>query len=448
MDARFNGGDRMNRTVEKGRTLLVSGPASVIVTSGSVEVFGSKTNVANRIVIREDKRMPFAVHETASFNISLAEKASVEEVEGNTIPSSWALAYENLADIKVKPATVIVLGTVDSGKTSFCTYLINRLLGQKKKIAVLDGDVGQSDIGPPCTVSYSFVTKPISDLFSLQARNAVFIGTTSPNGAVSKVIDSLTQLKEEILASDPDLVVVNSDGWVEGEEAVRYKTQLVEKLKPDTIFCVQQKDELAPLVSRLEKFSRIAVESPSVISQRGGESRKNLRELGYTKYLRNAKVQSFPLGWLKIENNELLGLSKTYQNAKMARIIYELLGMKPLHFAEQSDRISIIVGKRRWINAENLKKIEEATKKKVVVIRKGEEEGLLAALCNVERKFLGIGVVQEIEYLRKTLKILTPVSKDVATAVIGKVKLDKNMKEIPPISEENQSEFEAFSKLS
>jgi polynucleotide 5'-kinase involved in rRNA processing len=120
--------------------------------------------------------------------------------------------------------------------------------------------------------------------------------------------------------------------------------------------------------------------------------------------------------------------------------------MKPLHFSEQTDRISIIIGKRRWINAENLKKIEEATKKKVVVIRKGEEEGLVTALHNGERKFLGIGIIQEIEYLRKTLKILTPVSQDIAIAVIGRVKLDKNMKEIPFIGEENQ-EYKAFSKL-
>lgn len=436
----------MNKTVEKGKTLLVDGPASVIVTSGSVEVFGSKTSTTNRIVIREGKRLPFAVNETASFDISLAEKASVEEVEGNTVPSTWAAAYENLAQLQAKPTTAIVLGTVDSGKTSFCTYLINRLLSQKKKIGVLDGDLGQSDIGPPCTVSYTFITKPITDLFSLQAKNAIFIGTTSPNGCGEKVIESLAQLKKEILNSDPDFIIVNTDGWIEGEQAVRYKTQLVEKINPETVFYVQQKDEMSPLMNSLEKFRRIAVESPSVASQRSGESRKNLRELGYTKYLRNSKVQSVPLGWLKIEDDELFGLSRTHQNQGLARKIYELLGMKPLHFSEQTDRISIIIGKRRWINAENLKKIEEATKKKVVVIRKGEEEGLVTALHNGERKFLGIGIIQEIEYLRKTLKILTPVSQDIAIAVIGRVKLDKNMKEIPFIGEENQ-EYKAFSKL-
>jgi polynucleotide 5'-kinase involved in rRNA processing len=121
--------------------------------------------------------------------------------------------------------------------------------------------------------------------------------------------------------------------------------------------------------------------------------------------------------------------------------------MKPLHIAEQTDRITIIIGKKRWINTENLKKAEEVTKKKVIVVRKGEEEGLLAGLYNSDGKFLGIGVIQEIDYLRKTLKFLTSVSETIATASIGKVKLDKNLKEVPSFDEENQSEFTTFSKL-
>lgn len=294
MDTNFRGGDLMKRPVEKGKTLLVDGPASVMVASGNVEVFGSRVSVGNRVVIREGKRMPFTVHETACFDISLAEKANTEEVDGNTVPSSWNTAIDAVSSMQPRPAVVMVLGRVDSGKSSLCTYLINRLLTQEKKIAVLDGDLGQSDIGPPCTVSYTYVVKPITDLFSLQAKNAIFMGDTSPNGIADKVIVSLAQLKEEILTGAPDFVVINSDGWVEGEEAVQYKAQLVEKINPDAILCIQQKDELAPLINSLERFRRILVESPSVARQRSGESRKNLRELGYTKYLRNAKVQSFP----------------------------------------------------------------------------------------------------------------------------------------------------------
>jgi polynucleotide 5'-hydroxyl-kinase GRC3/NOL9 len=431
----------LNRTVEGGKTLLVDGPASVTVISGKAEVFGSILGSSSKVVIREGKRLPFAVVEKASFQISLGENAGIEELDGITIPSSWKEAYAELAGTDAKPATTIVLGNVDSGKTSFCTYLLNNLLREGKKVAVLDGDLGQSDIGPPCTVAYTFVAKPVTDLFSLQVQNAFFVGVTSPSAAVNKVIEGLATLKREIMEGNPDFIVINTDGWVEGEEAVNYKVRLVEELNPNIIFFIQQKEELMPLLEALKKFRKVIVESPAAIRQRSREKRKSLRELGYIKHLKNAKVQSFPISWLKIEDDWLLGLDKASRNVKNARKIYEILGMKPLHFAELSDKICVVVGRGRWFSRENIRKIEEFAKKKVVVVRKGEEAGLLTALYDQKRRFLGIGILHEADFVRKTLKIYTPVSGNVSVVAFGKVKLDKNLKEIPIFAEEENFEL-------
>jgi polynucleotide 5'-hydroxyl-kinase GRC3/NOL9 len=417
----------MNQAVEKGKTLLIDGPASVSLVSGKVEVFGSIINVAHKIVIREGKRLPLAVDENATLNISLGENARAEEIDENTIPTSWTKSFEELLKITKKPTIAIVLGAVDSGKTSFCTYLINKLLREKRKVAILDGDLGQSDIGPPCSVAYTSVTKPITDLFNLEARNAFFVGSTSPSTAIDRVIEGLTLLKKEILSGEPDFVVINTDGWVEGDEAINYKVQLIRVLNPDVIFCLQ-KDELSSFLNIPGKLVTL-IDSPVAIQQRTREKRRSLRELGYIKYLRNAKVQSIQLSWLKFEEDDLLGLGRMNDNNRQVKKIYELLGMKPLHFAELKDKICIIIGKKRWINSDNLKKVEEFTKKKVVILRKGEEEGLLMALYNVKRKFLGIGILHEIDYARKTLKIFTPVLKEIAIVSLGNVKLDKNFKE-------------------
>ncbi len=437
----------MNRTVEKGKTLIVDGPASVAVTSGRVEVFGTPANSVAKIVIREGKRLPFSTEEKAAFDISLAETGAAEEIEGNTIPPSWLAAAEEMQQLPSRPATALVIGTTDSGKTSFCTFLINRLIGQKKKVAILDGDLGQSDVGPPCTVAYAFVTKPITDLFNLRAKNASFIGSTSPSGASEKVIDAMITLKKEVLDGNPDFIIVNSDGWIEGKNAIEFKARLAEQLSPDIVFCIRKKDELTLMLDALDKFRKCVVETPSVVYERTIEKRKNLRELGYSKYLRNSKIQSFPLGWLKIEDNEVLGLDKAPVNHNETKRIYELLGMKPLHFSEQTDKIHVIIGKKRWISPENLKKTEETTKKKIFLIRKGEEEGLLIGLYNSKRKFLGIGTLHEVDYVRRTIKMMTPVASDIAIATIGRVKLDKNFKEIPTFGDIDQNEFAGFSKL-
>ncbi|MBS7621518.1 hypothetical protein KEJ32_05345, partial [Candidatus Bathyarchaeota archaeon] len=112
--------------------------------------------------------------------------------------------------------------------------------------------------------------------------------------------------------------------------------------------------------------------------------------------------------------------------------------MKPLYMVELSDRIYVVIGRNRWINPENIKRAEEALGKRVVVTFKGDEKGLLLALYNDEKKFLGIGVLREIDYRRKVIKIFTPVSSGISTVIFGKVKLDENLKEVsPPIIEES-----------
>lgn len=380
----------MNKTVEKNKTLLVDGPASVTVISGVVDVFGALISGKGKVVIREGKRIPFTTQEKTEFAVSLGENASVEEVDGSTIPPSWIEASNHVLEIQDRPALLMVMGKVDSGKSSFCTYVVNKLLNEKHKVAVLDGDLGQSDIGPPCSVAYNFVEKPVTDLFNLEARNAFFVGVTSPSSAVDKVIEGLVSLKREILDGNPDFVVVNTDGWVEGEDAVNYKIGLVNALSPSIVLCVKQGDELTPLISALENSRKLIIESPPTIKQRNREKRKSLRELGYVKYLKNAKVQSIPLSWVNVEGSELINISKISEKNRRARIIYDLLGMKPLHLVELKDRVYVVVGKGRWISDENIKKTEQFVDKKVEVIRKGQEEGALTALYSSEKRFLGI----------------------------------------------------------
>ena len=257
----------MQQTVESNRTLLVAGPASVCVVSGKAEMFGYQLKQAVKIVVREGKRLPFFVLEKAIFDLSLGANAGIEEVDGSTIPESWNKPLEAILSVQKKPLVVLLLGKIDSGKSSYCTYLVNKLVNGKCRVAVLDGDLGQSDIGPSGTVGYAITSKPVADLYNLKLKNAFFVGVTSPIMAIDKTIEGLAALKAEILQRPVDFVVVNTDGWVTGDIAVGYKTQLVKDLKPDVIVGVQVEDELRPLIANLDDTSVIMVEPSSSLSQ-------------------------------------------------------------------------------------------------------------------------------------------------------------------------------------
>ncbi|RLI21804.1 hypothetical protein DRO54_02715 [Candidatus Bathyarchaeota archaeon] len=420
----------MKVEVEAGKTLLVDGPASVDLLSGKAEVLAAPIKRGNRIVVRHGKRLPFEIKSNATFEIMLGEGASYEEVEGSTIPENWVKAVnEIISEAKSNtPLTVMIMGEVDSGKTSFCTYLANVAIREKLRVAVIDGDLGQSDIGPPSTIGYSILNKCVKDLFDVDADNACFIGLTSPGTATTKVIEGLSKLKEEVERKEAQLIIINTDGWVEGEDAASYKLRLVETLKPHIVVGLQQSDELLHILSGIGNAKVYTVDSPSAIKKRDREKRKILRELSYKKYLRGAKIQSFLISWINLEGT-LLGKGITPSRERM-RQIESILGVKPWYCEETQKTLIIVLGRNKWVPEENLKKLEEAIKKRIKVFREGEESGLIVSLKDINGRFLGIGILQGIDYRRRAIKIYTPVEKGIHTVRIGQVKLDREGKEL------------------
>jgi len=417
----------MKRRIKKGKTLLVDGPASVELISGGAEVLGATFKKGDKIVIRDGKRVPFEVKRSSTFNLMVAENASLEEIDGSTVPVSWETASEEIVSMK-KPNTVMIMGEVDSGKTSFCVYLANEALKRKLKVAVIDGDLGQSDIGPPSTIGFCQITVPVRDLFELEAENAYFFGVTSPSSVISKVITRLTSLSNTVSGADVDFLILNTDGWVDGEDAIKYKIELTKSVAPDVVVGIQGKNELVPILSALKDVKTIAVDSPSVIRKRDREKRKILRQLSYKKYLKGAKVQSFSLNWIRVEGALLT--SNNHPITERVEKIRDLLGTSPLYYEETLTTALVVLWKNQWLDEAQIKMVEEVLGKKVSVTREGEEEGLLVGLENEGGSFLGIGIIRGIDYKRRVMKVYTPVNGAVSTVSVGQVKLDEKGREL------------------
>lgn len=417
----------MRHVAKEGKTLLIDGPASFSLLKGDVRILGAAIRVGEKIIVREGKRVPIEVNKKATFDVMLGENAFIEEVDGSTTPPSWENVAKEIAS-QGEPVAVVVIGGIDSGKTSFCVYLTNWSLKKGRKTAVVDADLGQSDIGPPSTIGFSHVTAPIMDLFEVEAENAYFVGVTSPSGAVERVLEGLTALKTKVLETTVDFLIINTDGWIGDDDAVNYKVRLVEMIAPDVVVGIQREKELTPILTKLKGARIFAIDSPPAIRGRSREKRKILRELSYKKYLKGARVQSFPLKWVSIEGS-LLGNGRPLTTERTEKI-RKALEESPFHCEETPTAVLIVIKGDKWVNEEQIKKIEGALGKKARVIKKGEEEGLLAALQDAKGNFLGIGILSSIDYKKRAIRLYTPVSEDVATICVGQIKLDKNGREI------------------
>ena len=362
----------MQQAVKTNKTLLVDGPASLQIMSGRAETFGKSLKENQRVIVREGKRKPFYAIEPLVLNVLLGASAAASEVEGNTIPESWNKPVQMVRGLQKKPIIVMVLGASDVGKSSFCTYMLNKLLEGKENhnIAILDGDLGQSDIGPSATVSYSITNKPVTELGNLRFQNGFFVGVTSPVITVSKTVQALTCMMSEINQKQPDCILINTDGFISGDTALNYKLTLIKELKPDVVVGIQTKNELETIMSYLGGGGVITVEPSSALSMRSLEKRKIIRERTYAKYLKRSKLQCIPLSQITVEPRN--GVPKTIESNK----------------------------------------------------------GILVGLYGFGTKFLGIGVLRAINISRRTLKIQTAVSTKPVRLVFGKVVLDRKLQEI------------------
>ena len=407
--------------------MLVDGPASVSLLSGTVGVLGAPLQIEENLVIREGKRLPLWIKKTATFEVMLGKGASIHEVEEGNVSSSWTNAAKELLSL-AKPITVLVVGDADSGKTSFCTFLVNAAVKENLKTCIIDADLGQSDVGPPSTMGFNYITEPVKDLFEIHSKEAFFVGSTSPSGAISKVIEGLLYLKAMVMDNGVDFLVINTDGWIEGEEVSSQKVRLAEEVVSSAVVGMQKENELTPILDALDGVKVITIDSPQLIQPRNRAKRKLLRELSYKKYLKGAKIQSFSLNWINVEDSVLGSGGPLYR--KRLETLINLLGKRPVYSEEAIDVLLVVLRKNEFIKDKPIKAVEEYFEKTVKVICEGDEEGLLVGLKDEKDHFLGIGILTEVDYKHKTLKIYTNVSKKVSTLCLGQIILNKNFMEI------------------
>ena len=416
----------MLRTVKAKKTILVNGPSSITLLKGKVNAIGAILEYKEKIIVRKGRRLPIEIKEQSQLKIVTGVGGYIDEVEGSTIPEGWEEIVNEIKKIS-KPRTVMILGNVDSGKTTFSIFLTNALVSTSE-IAIIDADIGQSDIGPPTTIGLGMVKKPITDLFTINPEKLRFIGLTTPNSVEDEIIHELNEIHKSVKDAGIETVIINTDGWVMGKEARNFKVSLVERISPDIVIGFKDNNGMEKILEDLkEKGVRAeGIYSSLAVKIRNRDERKSLREQGYKKFLRDAFLRQIPISWVQLENTFLM--SNRF-NIERMKEYSDILKKKLLYFHEDDENIIFIVKKEDYFNGEETIS-PELFGKKVRIIGEGEEKGLITGLLNEERVFLGLGIIDKIDYQNQILKIHTPYDGKVNIVRFGQVKIDSQGNEM------------------
>ncbi len=151
----------------------------------------------------------------------------------------------------------LLLGGLDSGKTTLARRIARGGLEAGLTAAVLDADVGQSTVGPPTTVGLR-ICRSSADLEheSLARADALsFVGSTSPQGHLLPLVVGTRLLLDRARGEGADLVVVDTTGLVSGVYGQLLKNEKVQLLQPDLVIGLERGDELKPLLGVIRRFS-------------------------------------------------------------------------------------------------------------------------------------------------------------------------------------------------
>lgn len=408
---------------------IAEGPLKIKLVSGRASLTGK------RLLEGEDAVIPLAkatlLEVEGEAELEVMGGGTLSQIEESTIPREWQSFIDNLASRG--EGVVFVLGSVDSGKTFFITYTANKLLEAGAKVSVIDGDIGQSDVGPPTAIGLGYLERQVVFLEEVGLASAYFVGSTTPAGHLLPMVVGTAKLIHEARAHG-GIVLVDTPGMVYGGPARALQIYCIEATKPDMVVALQRERELEHLLKQLKALEVEVARLPAspYVRLRDRKDRKFLRERAFHNYFTRRGTAKLTLSLDRVAIiGSFLGTGERAP-AEITRAVQSATGSSVEYCEISQDAIVVVLSDKQPIRNAYLKLRNIFRDRTVKVIRKGFEKGLVAGLIGEKSTCLDIGVLQAIDFHRGEIVLISPwkTPEAVKAVKIGCVKLDESFREV------------------
>lgn len=293
------------------------------------------------------------------------------------VPQDWKRSAEAILENAWRK--ILIIGAVDRGKSTYVSFLSRRLVEEEHRVAIVDADVGQKDIGPPATITLGYPEPPF-DLIAVKPAGFYFVGSVTPEGHLLPMVVGTARLAESARAVS--FVIVNTTGLIHGLGRV-LKSYKIEALRPEAVAAIQQDGEAESILKAHRNERIIRLEPALRVTPKTVEDRRRAREAAFRRYFQPASEITLKLGTVVFQRSLLFTGTPSEDDR--------------CRYSERTSEGVISVAQR------------DTRRPNQIHIREGFERNLLCGLADPRGDGLGLGIIRKIDFSEKGITLLTPV---------------------------------------
>ena len=210
-----------------------------------------------------------------------------------TTPSTTYIArmadptHESLARQAATPGVTMLIGGLDTGKTTVAIDAVRQALASGHRPVLVDADVGIPTVGPPACVGMK-VFRSEGDLAEIRTPDALhFVGTVTPSRLVLQQVVATASMVDRARRLG-DVIIVDTTAVASGVAGETLKYHKTELCRPDRVIALQRGEEMEPVVGMLRRFLDVEVITAPTdpgLNPLGPEERARRRTKGFADAL-------------------------------------------------------------------------------------------------------------------------------------------------------------------
>ncbi len=315
-----------------------------------------------------------------------------------------------IEQIVAAPGVLLVVGAPDTGKTTFCALLASEAHRAGLSVAVVDADVGQSEIGPPTCVGAGRVTGELHALSEIRAEHLAFVGSNAPSGRLLELAAAVRATADAVRATGPDLVIVDTTGFVAGIGGLRLKQAKIDLLHPAHVVIIQRGDECEPLARtlRFARAMRVHKVGPAKAIGHKPAGLRSQRRMGrLARYFAEATLQTLNLEDVALSGTWLGG--GTVVEPQVRLFLERTLGATVLHAETSGRHLGVVLRGSRFAERDLAPLLQDLRIQAMTIAPAARYRHLVVGLTDGDGTTQGIGLIESLDFSRMQIGILTPV---------------------------------------